>query len=210
MPPPVDFYYSTLALLRHNGIISDVSRFYPSTLRPLVRQATRSRRVEEAVGEIRALPLLVQLRCLNYRAELIHTMSLFRHTLSRDLGMTLAAPSYFMYGSPWGRYFSWRPDNHSRRDKSLLRTALQDRLPPEILARPKVANLAHPPAWRARWDRDLSSKVLGDFKGLAPFADSEWRVLERRFPRALFRLGLWHRISSEAGLDSGPPRWSDL
>lgn len=217
-PPRDELHHPMLALLRHNGLLADMASFYPDSLGPLARWTEKTDRISEAIGDIRDLPLLVQMRLIANRIVTVPSASLGRHKIFRDMGVHLAAPSYFLYGMPWGRYFSWRPDNDVPRDervvlsesrRPLLRETLRSRLPEEVVEHRKRHLMGFPRSWRGRIPRDLSLKLSAAFKHGPPFSEVEWETVVRLFPRAAM-LGLWHRLFMESQPRSAPPKWEDL
>ncbi|MFH1619961.1 MAG: asparagine synthase-related protein [bacterium] len=221
-PPPPALYYLILCVLQHNGIIRDISVFYPPALREVVRRTVLSPHVREAIQSFDGAPLRVQLQYLYYYGYgLCYTAVLRSIRMTRAAGLSMAAPAMFMCSDCLSAIFHRR----SSPTRMLLQEAMKDRIPETFLHRPAKMPPPVPASWFseiARFSAPLVPqsrnyllscyfKEFDEARGY--FDDSLASFTELYVPfgdRNMNMLALWHRCHIELPLMSAPPDWADL
>ncbi len=216
-PPHPRLFYLLLAALQSRGIIEDLSRFYPSSIEPLISWggavAVKQRFVD--------MSLLEHLRHHSF-AHLISCIDVTRwEKVLREIGILRLSPAHFAVALP-GSYLpvrlqpgAWSAERRLRPGKLLLREAMKDMLPESVLYRKKFwADAVVSPSWYSagvRWMSGTLQKSDG-YLGIDDpnFLEAlrEWAPISPQ--SSVIGLQFWHRIFAEMPQMTEPPRWEEL
>ncbi len=218
-PPHPRLYYLLVALLGERGYLSDVHRFFPAQLAPLLD--SRRTEVEPITDEEASLPLggWLQRRAL---ARGVGCIDVTRsEKASRELGVYRISPAHFDSCIPFAHFpIEPRPRLYSaarnlRPGKYLLRLAFAGTLPDEVLNRRKSwADAVASDDW-LRAGRKMMLSVLPDFpRGFASFGDELPNVISYWESKSILATGLalrlWMALFVERTDFTAAPSWDTL
>jgi hypothetical protein len=206
-----------LAVLHSRGIIEDLSKFYPSSMGPLLSWSDAGV-VERRFADMN---LLEHIRHKSF-AHLISCIDATRwDKVLREIGILRLSPAQFAVALP-GSYLPVRPrpgvwsaNRQLRPGKLLLREAMKNVLPESVLYRRKSwADAVVSPSWYKAGLRWMSGALRksDDFMGIDdPAYLKALRELSLVSPQpTVTGLKFWHRIFAEMPPMTEPPRWEDL
>ncbi|MFH1620387.1 MAG: asparagine synthase-related protein [bacterium] len=220
--PPPGLYYLILCVLQHNGIIGDISVFYPPDLREMVRRTVVSPHISGIIKEIKGLPLSVQLQYLNYSCIVLGINGSRKMTLARSCGVSLIAPAMFLHSACLSSHFRPGP----RPGRVLLEEAMRDIVPETVFQRPK--DMALTPvslSWFSETAQFLASVASDSRERLKTRYFKNFDSSRKYFDESQFLpgfwhvpfglrnmnvLALWHKVHMELPLRTIPPDWATL
>ena len=141
-------------MLRHNGLIDSLSDFFPEPLGSMADEASVSPRIKEALVQTRGWPLAAQMRFHNYihldnqnetrgRPNRICKLAGARH-----VALYLFPRCFPLTQLPLcDRLPFWDRRRRMFPGKLILREAVRDRLPPEVVLQDKLMVLNCHPDW---------------------------------------------------------------
>ena len=178
-PIPREILGPVFRVLRHNGLIKDMRRFYPAPLSSLLRRFEDSPRVSEALRAHSALPLSAQLMQACFYSFVMPRMLANKAALARGAGVSLVAPALFQGCASMSAAFA-----HETRGcfRHVHIEAMAGVLPEEVLHRPKIVGQGvSPVSWSGKIIQRVES-LTGGMAGLKPlFSPAEFEAARANF-----------------------------
>ena len=209
-------YYLLLCLLRHYGVVENVSEFYPRQMRALVTDALAPVSCEHCDGT----PLIDVLRQHSFDV-LASCVDVTRwEKVLREIGTERISPAHFASCMPYA-YMPvkphlpiWSAKRKLRPGKLLLRIAMRRDLPESVLYRKKSwADAVISPRWHRaglKWMRQVIPATDHYLGKTDPRYLSALKFWSPRSPQdSVTALAFWHRVFSHPG-NSEPPTWEEL
>ncbi|MBI3550785.1 MAG: 7-cyano-7-deazaguanine synthase [Elusimicrobia bacterium] len=212
--PHYRLFYPIVGVLKHRGLLSDVSGLFPQGAGALAEQLLASERVAAELRGIEELPLGEALQ----RQAFVHMASCVDiarcEKVFRTLGVRWGGPAHFARTLPLA-YFPAKTGAGGpsmRPGKLLLREAMRGVLPESIVARKKY--WPHPigsDAWRKKAlerMRAASGPAIEELRGLwgSPAVDAALA----HSPEGIVPLAFWKTAFLDRVASSRAPEWSEL
>ncbi|MFH1619516.1 MAG: asparagine synthase-related protein [bacterium] len=204
-------YFPVLCVLRHNGIIDSLSDFYPEPLGSMAEEMSVRPRIKEALAQTRGWPLTAQIQ---FHTNLIHHNSggtrSRQERVSRLAGARQVRPldgrcnANLINIPSRDRPSFWNYERRVMPGKLILREAVREKLPREVVSLSRVRRLGAPPmSWwsESSFLRRMEPHVASSAQSLRPMFGGHWGELRRSFGIQLTLHALWHALLIER-----PPR----
>lgn len=210
-PPHQAIFGPVLCVLRYNGLIRDMTRFYPPALSRWVRRLEHSPRMRGALrGPDSSLGAQLEHAC--FHSHLMPRMLWKRVALARAAGLILVAPALLRRcAALTPRFAAQTWSAHTLFSRHLQQEAMAGILPPEVLQRSKIPEQAiAPSAWLEGVLAAAQSATRG-WAGVKPlFSPEEFAAARAYCPYPLAQAALMNRVYLESAPRTSPPTWANL
>lgn len=196
------FFFPALCVLRHNGFVDSLSGFFPEPIGSMADEASLQPRIKEAVAATSGWPLAAQLRFHNYmhlnhqnetrgRPNRISRMGGARHIL-----LYLFPRCFPMTQLPLReRLPFWDRRRRMFPGKMILREAVRDKLPAEVVFQSKLMVLNCHPDWLPSFARGLEPRLAGSLQSLSAMSGGRLDGFRRiGYQDWIDMAALWHAL----------------